>query len=102
VKFTYSGLYPIFKFSLDINDRGARQYWRYAEAESGQTFMVTNKEIDNPYIQGKVDMYIPFSFSSGGWFKGFIPRISYTISNDIFNTGTVLAEVNPTGPTSFT
>lgn len=102
VKFTYSGLYPIFKFSLDINDRGARQYWRYAEAESGQTFMVTNKEIDNPYIQGKVDMYIPFSFSSGGWFKGFIPRLSYTISNDIFNTGTVLAEVNPTGPTSFT
>lgn len=95
VKFTYSGLYPIFQFSFDINDRGARQYWKYADAESGQTYMVSNRELSSPYIQGKVNMYIPFSFSSGGWYRGVIPRLSYTISNDIFNTGTVLTEQQP-------
>jgi hypothetical protein len=39
-----------------------------------------------PYFQGKVDMYIPFNLTSGGWNKGFIPKVSYTISNDTFDT----------------
>ena len=37
-------------------------------------------------------MYIPFNFTSGGWNKGFIPKLSYTVTNDIFNTGVVLVE----------
>ena len=31
VKLTYSGLYPVFQFSFDINDRAARQYTNYAD-----------------------------------------------------------------------
>ena len=92
-KFTYSGLYPIFQFSFDINDRGARQYTNYADWQSGKTFMVSSKELQTPYIQGKASMYIPFSFSSGGWNKGVIPTLSYTITNDIFDTGTVMVDV---------
>ena len=88
-KFTYSGLYPIFQFSFDINDRGARQYTNYAECQNGNIFMLNSKELKTPYIQGKASMYIPFSFSSGGWNKGVIPRISYTITNDVFDTGTL-------------
>lgn len=92
-KFTYSGLYPIFQFSFDINDRGARQYSNYAEYQSGSIFMVSSKELKTPYIQGKAKMYIPFNFSSGGWNKGVIPSLSYTITNDIFDTGTVMLDV---------
>ena len=92
-KFTYSGLYPIFQFSFDINDRGARQYTNYAECQNGNIFMLNSKELKTPYIQGKASMYIPFSFSSGGWNKGVIPRISYTITNDVFDTGTVMVDV---------
>ena len=91
-KFTYSGLYPIFKFSLDINDRSARQYYTYAKAETGNIYKIESRELDVPYINGKVDMYIPFKFSSGGWNKGFIPKLSYSISNDIFDTGMSLNE----------
>lgn len=91
-KFTYSGLYPIFQFSFDINDRAARQYNNLADAATGNMFMVNSSELSTPYIQGKANMYIPFNFSSGGWNKGFIPKLSYTITNDIYDTGTILAE----------
>ena len=88
-KFTYSGLYPIFELSFDINDRGARQFRNYADLADGQTYMVDSKELSCPYIQGRASMYIPFNFTSGGWHRGLIPRVSYTITNDRFNTGTV-------------
>ena len=91
-KFTYSGLYPIFQFSFDINDRGARQYYTCADATDGSICMAGSRELKMPYIQGKASMYIPFNFTSGGWSKGVIPRISYQISNDIFDTGTVLID----------
>ena len=45
-------------------------------------------------------MYIPFNFTSGGWNKGFIPKLSYTISNDIFDTGLTLVDNGQTGEIS--
>lgn len=96
-KLTYSGLYPIFKFSLDINDRGARQYFNYGDCRNGEIMMVNSRELAIPYVQGKVSMYIPFDFSSSGLHKGVIPRISYTITNDRFKTGTVYVEKGTIG-----
>ena len=97
-KFTYSGLYPIFEFSFDINDRSARQYFNHGNAGNGEIYMVNSNELAAPYVQGKVSMYIPFNLSSGGWHKGVIPRISYTITNDRFNTGTAYIEKGINGP----
>lgn len=97
MKFTYSGLYPVFQFSFDINDRGARQYFNYANVENKEIYMVNSSELATPYVQGKVSMYIPFNLSSGGWYKGVIPRLSYTITNDRFNTGTAYMEREPIG-----
>lgn len=102
VKFTYSGLYPIFQFSFDINDRGARQYWKCRDISSSEHYVGDARELSTPYMEGKMSMYVPFTFSSGGWYRGFIPKLSYVISNDIFNTGTVLMERDPvTGARSF-
>ena len=92
MKFTYSGLYPIFQFSLDINDRGARQFCNYTDTATGDIFMVDSRELKTPYVSGKATMYVPFNFSSGGWSKGVVPKVSYTISNDIFDSGSVLLE----------
>ena len=91
-KFTYSGLYPILQFSFDINDRGARQYSTYADASDGYVYMVNSRALEMPYIQGKASMYVPFNFSSSGWRKGIIPKLSYTITNDIFDTGTLFMD----------
>lgn len=92
IKFTYSGLYPIFQFAFDINDRGARQYNSYTDLTSDRTYMVNSRELKTPYVRGKASMYIPLDFSRGGWFNGLIPRVTYTISNDIFDTRSILTE----------
>ena len=42
-------------------------------------------------------MYIPFNFTSGGWNKGVIPKLSYTITNDIFDTGTLMIDRGSNG-----
>ena len=97
IKFTYSGLYPIFQFSFDINDRSARQYTTYADVKDRRVHMVDSRELSMPYIQGRASMYIPFNLTSGGWHKGIIPKVSYTISNDIFNTGLSLTDSGLTG-----
>jgi len=97
IKFTYSGLYPIFQFSFDINDRSARQYTTYADVKDRRVHMVDSGELSMPYIQGRASMYIPFNLTSGGWHKGIIPKVSYTISNDIFNTGLSLTDSGLTG-----
>lgn len=88
IKFTYSGLYPVFRLSFDINDRGARQYtpYTYLYKDGTANIELRSRELDIPYINGNIQMYIPFNFTSGGWHRGFIPSISYRISNDRFNT----------------
>lgn len=95
VKFTYSGLYPIFQFSFDINDRGAREFRNYTDMTSGSIYMVDSRELASPYIAGKASMYIPFNFTSGSWNKGVIPKVSYTITNDIFDSGTMVMDRIP-------
>ena len=96
-RFTYSGLYPIFQFTFDFNDRSARQFSTYAEKNSGRVFMVDSRELGTPSLYGNVSMYIPFNLTSGGWNKGVVPKLSYTITNDIFNTGIIETEISPLG-----
>ena len=97
-KFTYSGLYPVIEASIDINDRAARQFnvtaFRKGEATS---ISMQSKELNAPFFNGRISAYIPFNFTSGGWYKGFIPRLSYRITNDMFNTSISVLEQPETG-----
>lgn len=90
VKFTYTGLYPVIETSIDFNDRSLRQYniTTFHDEKSGYVELAS-KEIDSPYFRGNVAMYIPFKFSNSGWYSGFIPKVSYTFTNDRFNTSLV-------------
>lgn len=86
-KFTYSGLYPVIEASVDFNDRAARQYNITGHLKDGRISVgLASHELSSPYIQGNISVYIPFDFSSGGWYKGVIPKVAYRISNDMFNT----------------
>ena len=95
LRFTYSGFYPVIEASVNFNDRAARQYNAYAYLfPDGKTSMeVSSRELSAPYIEGILSTYIPFNFSSGGWHKGVIPRLSYRIGNDKFNTRLVMMEL---------
>jgi hypothetical protein len=90
IKFTYSGLYPVIEASIDFNDRALRQFniTTYKSEKSGY-IELASREMDAPYFQGNLAVYIPFKFSNGGWYSGFIPKASYTFTNDRFNTSLV-------------
>lgn len=85
--FTYSGWYPVIEASIDVNDRSARTYsmnyyYRNGKGESAGYGSFAN---GNPYISGRIRLYIPFNLSSGGWLRSLVPSVSYTVTNDIFN-----------------
>ena len=94
-RFTYSGLYPVFEFSVDFNDRASRQYTTYVYMldDDNVSVELSSRELKTPYIQGNISAYIPFNFSSGGWYRGFIPKLNYRISNDMFNKGLTIMEI---------
>lgn len=92
-RLTWSGWYPVIEASVNFNDRSARQYFtRFFVNKNSYSIGLNSSALDIPYLEGNVSMYIPFDFSSGGWYKGVIPRISYTVSNDRFNTSQVVLE----------
>lgn len=91
VKLAYSGLYPVIEASLDINDRTSRNM-RGSQVHNILTGQMTEVysyvySHSTPLVSGNLSLYIPFDFSSGGWSRGLIPQISYSISNDTFDSG---------------
>lgn len=87
LKFTYSGLYPVIEAKIDYNDRAARQFnTTFYKQGEGASVSMTSRELDVPYFEGRISTYIPFNFSSGGWYRGLIPKLSYIITNDMFST----------------
>ena len=85
-KFTYSGWLPVLEGSIDFNDRAARLYSLYAWTKGNSASISMGSDaIPIPSLQGKVSVYLPLKFNSGGWYRGFIPRITYMISNDCFD-----------------
>ena len=92
-KFTYSGLYPVIEAKIDFNDRAARQFnTTFVKQGDGASVSMTSRELNVPYFEGSISTYIPFNFSSGGWYKGLIPRLSYTVTNDMFSTNAAVLE----------
>jgi hypothetical protein len=97
VKGTYSGFYPIVTASFSYNDREAIQHsFRDITWDGGKYVSTPGKLLTAPYIEGKVSIYVPFNFSKGGWLRGIIPTINYSISNDRFNTSDVMVSYDDT------
>ena len=91
-RITYSGLYPVLEAKVNVNDRAARQYNVNAYEMEDKSYMmeIASSELTTPYIEGIFSAYIPLNLSSGGWYKGLIPKVTYSISNDMFNTSSVI------------
>ena len=86
LRFSYSGLYPVFEIAADINDRSAIQYSRYSIGEGGlYKDTLRGVLLDRPYAEGRFKIYVPLDFSSGGWVRKVVPQVSYTVGNDLFN-----------------
>ena len=78
-KFKYSGWYPSFQISADIND-GERYNVRLHRTDS------TVRQIVQPASGTLVELegiaYVPLDFSSHGWQRGVVPQIGWEFSNN--------------------
>lgn len=86
ILFTYSGLYPVFEISADFGDTKAVNYGRYLITRNGKTSESVIGNIEKkPSASADFRVYVPLNFSSGGWRRGVIPQVQYSISNDVFD-----------------
>lgn len=98
IKMTYTGWYPVIEASLDVNDRNAYDYSLLMGSVAGKARYISAvpKISERPSIKGKLSVYIPLSFSRGGWNSGFIPQLSYSLSNDAYSGRIVVNDVQET------
>ncbi len=82
--FTYTGWYPVIEASVDFNDRNARDNTYLLDiSNKGVGTVYTGYHFrKGPYVTGDVKVYIPFTFSRGGWVTGFVPQATYSVCND--------------------
>ncbi len=92
LKFTYSGWYPVIEASVDYNDRSAYQTSIYKLTSKdilgrieNEGYGIESHPRNVPLFSGNISVYVPLNFSQGGWNSGFIPKISYSISNDMYD-----------------
>ncbi len=85
-KYIFTGLYPVFEFSADFNDRAALDIQKI-QVSKEKMYRLYNKGAltDRLYFEGGLKVYIPFNFSSGGISRGLIPQIKYKFTNDRYN-----------------
>ena len=85
-KYIFTGLYPVFEFSADFNDRASLDIQKI-QFSKGNMYRLYNKGTltGRPYFEGGLKVYIPFNFSSGGISRGMIPQVKYKFTNDRYN-----------------
>ena len=93
-KYIFTGLYPVFEFSADFNDRASLDIQKI-QVSKGNMYRLYNKGTltDKPYFEGGVKAYIPFNFSSGGISRGLIPQVKYKFTNDRYNDQILLQHI---------
>lgn len=93
---TYSGLFPIFEFKLDVGDQLARQYFVTRFYGLSSTNMSVGSGLrTSPLVNGSLRVYIPWQFQRNGMLYGLTPQLRYSLSNNLFARGSVDAKVNP-------
>ena len=76
---TYSGLYPVFDFNVDFNDRYCNIIILGGDPVSSPQ---TDFNTTNPSLDISLRASIPWDFSRGGWQRGLTPELTLYYSND--------------------
>ena len=82
-RLVYTGLYPVFEASVDVGDRRARQYF----LNNYDQVLFVNQTLGaflrkDPLVEATLRAYIPLSVRRYGVTYGFVPQLSYTLSNN--------------------
>lgn len=94
LRFTYTGLPVAFSFFMDYNDREAAMIGKlsadsFPGADSA-TGLVRYR--NKPLFSGTVRAYVPLNYSSGGWRRGFVPKVEFSWRNDRYERGYYIYE----------
>ena len=81
VRMSYSGLYPVFDFALDVGDRDAALQIPYLDTAKDSLF-VRSSSYKKMYVGGMASVALPLDFSSGGWERRLEPALAISLSND--------------------
>jgi hypothetical protein len=89
VQFTYTGLYPVLEAGFDLYDKGTGQYGFQRRLYADKVgYAATRKDVDGPYWNAHLTAYIPFRHNRSGLQRGWVPQVSWSISNNLFDNGT--------------
>ena len=88
-RFTYAGLYPKIEASLSLDSDPASLYYLQSFYSSfSRKLGFTRSTFEGvPSFNSMVKVYIPFNFSSGGWYRGVVPQVQAAVSNSIVTHG---------------
>lgn len=87
LKFTYEGWYPVFELSASLNEREKTQYQLTREIKDDYyLFKIVNSPTEKPLLAGSIKTYIPLKFNSDGLFRGIVPTLTWTVTNDVLST----------------
>ena len=93
-QFTYTGLYPVLEAGFDLYDSGSGQYAFQRRLYDGRVgYAASRKDVKGPYWTGHLTAYIPFRHNKGGIQEGWIPQVSWSVSNNRFDNGTIELEM---------
>lgn len=81
LKLNWTGLYPVFEAQVDINERIAESRI-LARNDDGSVTTDISPRGSTPSAYLSVRSYIPLSVSSGGWTRGLVPQLRFSLSND--------------------
>ena len=88
-KFTYSGLYPKIEASLSLDTDPP--YWYFLQrsfSNFSKIISLTHEELTGvPSFNASVLMYVPLNLSSGGWYRGIVPQVRWSVSNSLITRG---------------
>lgn len=84
-RLVYSGQYPVFEASVDVGDRRARQYFLNQYDQKVIVDQTTGAFLRNdPLVEASLRVYVPLSVKRFGVNYGFVPQLSYTLSNHFY------------------
>ncbi|MBR4809213.1 MAG: hypothetical protein IK031_02925 [Bacteroidales bacterium] len=91
-KFTYSGLYPKIEVSADVSTAPPSMFFlEKSYSNFRRRLSVDYEDIANAVSADlSVMMYLPLTFSSGGVYRGFIPQLRASVSNNVFMHGAAI------------
>lgn len=88
-KINYRGLYPVIELSASVSSDPPSWYFlQKSYSHFSRHISLSSEEFQGiPSLNASLLMYIPWKFSSGGWYRGVVPQLRWGVSNNIISQG---------------